>query len=736
MVRSWKQTAQWMILVMGAWGGRDSLLIISNAEIVVGDDGSISEATATATATNRSRTCVNRCSVAVFVPYTFNATRGLTTLRATSLLNSTNSSFKLNNLGYGHTAAALLAMDHFNARDESMVPELAHFKGDACSIQLDTATSRIFDSGMNSHQSAELLTASILPMNADVGNEDDDDHFCRGTDNRHRRYMPCAMAGPHYDLPAQLLSTFALSLEVPLVVHRAYNSRVVNPYYSPYTSQVYPDQASFSDVLISYLQYIQRDNYIALVYDIGEASLQRQESISAKMRELSIRYKSYPYHYIRQDGMGESIRPTLQLGYVFNQIKEDGYRTIVAITEFPERELPLLAQAADDVGVNGKDHVWIFMGDLGAMSMQLIQVTPRSLKIFVGSTMLAPIEGFHIPKAANKTEDAFSRAWRTQNSSMVDRVNAAARKAVASGEPGFYQGDADYFQTIRPEAGAGFMYDAIMAVGIGACLAANQTRQQHGSDNGTSFVSGAAHLQGIRSVDFHGATGRVLLGNGYNSPGGRSPSWVTFGVINAFPGLAAVDESEWEALIPTLTQKVEYVLTVEHIASRNVSTVGCRWTYLTMFNTFRQTGNSTLYKVTALLDSQGAPVSTSGWQAVAPHVFRSGKNVPPELLRTTPDQNYLDPIVRNVGLALMGLALVASASASVWAFVNRKHIVVQKSQPYSLHLVCLGSFLTSWSIFLLSFDESYGWTTEQLDRSCMSIVWLASIGHIIAYGGM
>jgi Receptor family ligand binding region len=560
MVRSWKRAAKWTILVWGAWGGRDSWLTMSNAEIVVGNDGSIiSEENATAT--NRSRsTCANRCSVAVFVPYTFNATRGLTTLKVTSLLNSTSGYYKLNNLGYGHTAAALLAMDHFNARDESMVPELAHFKGDACSIQLDTTTSRIFDSGMNSHQSAELLTASILPMNADMGhNEDDEDHFCRGQDNRHRRHIPCAMAGPHYDLPAQLLSTFALSLEVPLVVHRAYNSRVVNPYYSPYTSQVYPDQASFSDVLVSYLQYIQRDNYIALVYDIGEASLQRQESISAKMRELSIRYKSYPYHYTRQDGTGESIRPTLQLGYVFNQIKGDGYRTIVAITEYPERELPLLAEAADDAGVNGKEHVWIFMGDLGAMSMQLIQVTPRSLKIFVGSTMLSPIEGFHIPRAANKTEDVFSRAWRTQNASMVDRVNAAARKAVAAGEPGFYQGDPDYFQTIRPEAGAGFMYDAIMAVGIGACLAANQTKQQQGSDSGTSFVSGAAHLQGIRSVDFHGATGRVLLGNGYNSPGGRSPSWVTFGVINAFPGLTGVDESEWVALIPNLTQKLEYV---------------------------------------------------------------------------------------------------------------------------------------------------------------------------------
>jgi hypothetical protein len=166
-----------------------------------------------------------------------------------------------------------------------------------------------------------------------------------------------------------------------------------------------------------------------------------------------------------------------------------------------------------------------------------------------------------------------------------------------------------------------------------------------------------------------------------------------------------------------------------------ITLLSYRLTHLTMIDPSWHTGYSSLYRVTALQDSQGAPVSSAGWQAVVPHFYRSGKNVPPELLRTTPDQNYLDPVVRNVGLALMGLALVASASASVWALVNRKHIVVQKSQPYSIHLVCLGSFLTSWSIFPLSFDESYGWTTEQLDRGCMSIVWLASIGHIITYGG-
>jgi hypothetical protein len=142
-----------------------------------------------------------------------------------------------------------------------------------------------------------------------------------------------------------------------------------------------------------------------------------------------------------------------------------------------------------------------------------------------------------------------------------------------------------------------------------------------------------------------------------------------------------------------------------------------------------------LYQVAATLESNGGSLSNATWNVLEPFVYRSGSVYPPQLLRATPEQNYLNPAIRVIGLALMSVALFTSVSASVWIFLRRKHPVVRKTQPFALHFICFGSFVTSWSIFPLSFDESYGWTKNQLDSGCMSVPWLASIGHILTYGG-
>jgi len=124
------------------------------------------------------------------------------------------------------------------------------------------------------------------------------------------------------------------------------------------------------------------------------------------------------------------------------------------------------------------------------------------------------------------------------------------------------------------------------------------------------------------------------------------------------------------------------------------------------------------------------------WQEVDPFIFRDGTNLPPLLLRTTPEQNYLNVGMRAAGLALMSIALFACTASAVWVFVNRKHRIVRAAQPYSLYLVCLGSFITTFAILPLSYDESYGWSTEQLSSGCMSIPWLVSMGNIISYGAL
>ena len=142
-----------------------------------------------------------------------------------------------------------------------------------------------------------------------------------------------------------------------------------------------------------------------------------------------------------------------------------------------------------------------------------------------------------------------------------------------------------------------------------------------------------------------------------------------------------------------------------------------------------------LYQVTATLGGSGGSLSNATWNVLEPFIYRSGSVYPPKLLRTTPEQNYLNPALRAIGLALMALALLTSVAASIWIFFRRKHPVVRKAQPFALHLICFGSFVSSCGIFPLSFDESYGWTQNQLNSGCMSVPWFASIGHIITYGG-
>jgi hypothetical protein len=40
---------------------------------------------------------------------------------------------------------------------------------------------------------------------------------------------------------------------------------------------------------------------------------------------------------------------------------------------------------------------------------------------------------------------------------------------IPEGMPGFYEPDDDYFSTVDPEESAGFLYDAVMSIGVGTC---------------------------------------------------------------------------------------------------------------------------------------------------------------------------------------------------------------------------------------------------------------------------
>lgn len=216
------------------------------------------------------------------------------------------------------------------------------------------------------------------------------------------------------------------------------------------------------------------------------------------------------------------------------------------------------------------------------------------------------------------------------------------------------------------------MYDAIISVGLGACLAQRED----------GLVSGANHVAGIRRANFTGATGKVAFGNedgDEDRSGSRLASTVTWGAFNILPP----------------SRPDDFVLT------------------------------DMLF-----------PYSASAWFELEPFEYRDGRTVPPDLLRDEPDQNYLSSGLRALGLTLMSFAMFAAVVSIVWVYLRRKHRVLRASQPFFLYLVCIGALVQVSTIITISFDESYGWDEDQLSSACMATPWLLSMGHIIVYASL
>lgn len=127
---------------------------------------------------------------------------------------------------------------------------------------------------------------------------------------------------------------------------------------------------------------------------------------------------------------------------------------------------------------------------------------------------------------------------------------------------------------------------------------------------------------------------------------------------------------------------------------------------------------------------------TGEWYTFAPYYFSDGTLNPPALLRTTPEQNYLTDGVRSMGLSLASIAMLVILISVTWVFFYRSHSVVIAAQPPFLYVLCLGSLLTTSSIYISSFDEGTGWDDAMLDRACITIPWLLSLGHIVTYSAL
>jgi hypothetical protein len=404
-----------------------------------------------------------------------------------------------------------------------------------------------------------------------------------------------------------------------------------------------------------------RTDFVVGLFPLTDTGTQWSGGFQLAFGDFNIRHEVVSYITPALDG--GIVSSTANIRAALQRVKQTGFRTIVVAMEVVFLELPLIADAAEEQGLLSGEYFWVFSGDIE--TAVLFQNNANVTKMMKGAAWLTPAE-LHFTESA---QDRFLKAWKRSNTTQVKSANAA--NPIKPGEAGYFFADSSYFQTYRPDYGNGFMFDATMATAMGACLAANSGNNIDGS------IASEAHLQGIRSVDFGGATGQVKFARFADSDGARMNSTVSWAVFN---------------FIPSLDPFVPFAL-------------------------------SEIY-------------ANGTWTVVTPFVYADGTQLPPKLLRDVPDQNYLNKAIRGVGFALMGVVLLLALMTVVWVYLNREHRVLRAAQPQFLYVLALGSAISASAVIPISFDESYGWSEQQLSRACIAIPWLLALGHIITYGAL
>jgi uncharacterized membrane protein len=556
------------------------------------------------------------------------------------------------NVGFSHMAAALMAMDHFNTRNASVVSEIGEL-GD-CPIQFDTENSAIINSDTYTHIGVQTLAAQLssgLPP-------------------------PCAVVGPYDDIPGVDLSAMAAAFKFPVTMHRGFNLRLLAEITSPYTTQLYPDIITTANVLLSLLYLKERTDFIAFVYPLTETGTQWRESIAITLDLEMIESRSFSYNSL----LSPATSQLRSMQNAMEAVKATGYRTIVVAPDLPIVEIPAIAQVATELGLTNGDYLWIFTGDFDLALLYSSDAAVQEL--LKGSLFLTPVAGQYL-----SLDDPFYRAWKSQGPAQVDILNAAnpiqdnsvKRNSTGKGfvkgdSPGYILAEDDFFQQTSPEFGSGYIYDAVIATGMGAC-------QAFAASNG-SGVDVEPFVNGIRSVNFTGATGDVQFGcDECAFKSGRRPGTTIWGVLNLLPPVSPPP--------------------IEPLA---------------------------LVGTDLIID--GVPIFLSK------AYYADGRTVPPELLRDPPEQNYLSTPVKVVGFTVMALALLISAATILWVYTHREHRVVKAAQPYFLYLICLGAGVSVSAVLPLSFDDGADWSAQQLGGACMAVPWLFCLGYLITYGAL
>jgi len=226
---------------------------------------------------------------------------------------------------------------------------------------------------------------------------------------------------------------------------------------------------------------------------------------------------------------------------------------------------------------------------------------------------------------------------------------------------------------------APFVYDAAIKIGLAACSAAADAKEEV-----AEYFNGKRHFEAMLNKDksgFRGATGEVIFNN---ITGTRDPESAFFTILN-------IVEDEASPVQDGLVQ-------FKSVESR-------------------------IYR-------------DGSWEKLTPYIFNDGSEaIPADLPMLTTDHNHLNNALRITGLIMFALVALLSIGFASWTVLKRTTYVIKVSQPFFLLIICFGTLILGSAIVPLSIDKGIA-SQAASDGACQAIPWCISIGFVVTFSAL
>jgi hypothetical protein len=367
-------------------------------------------------------------------------------------------------------AAAQIAMDHFNERNPSVVPQLAALGN--CSVYFPPQV--VADTQFDDLVSTEAVINTLQRQ-------------CTAD-----KQVPCAVIGPANDRAVTHLQSIAGALKIPQMVFYQVISSILDDGATVIGVTVAEKQ--HVDAMLSYLR---GREFLFVVH----ATIPTEQGIANRIQVMAQDYNlqatTTAVSPVNRETDGDGLNAYRK---VIREIKMSGIKT-VALNLEKASAMVQFATLLEEESMLTSGYIYIIsvasvpIDRFATMFAQIETGTPLD-KLLSGALVFDRMDNFRW-----RGNDPFLAAWRQQNSTFVDRMNNLM--PLSPDKVGFFRAPADFFQTVDPVHYVSYVYDSVMALGFGGCM------EQKNSQAPPLIPPTNPYIAGILASEFDGASGHL-----------------------------------------------------------------------------------------------------------------------------------------------------------------------------------------------------------------------------------